>query len=83
MQRGDAPAEEICANHLNREPNNLKVVDPGDCNCELPILRVEVAPILATDYLLLPGQAERLRVFLLDPAPLGPPFFPLLAIETP
>ena len=58
MQRGNAPAEEIYADHLNREPDSLQAVDPGDCNCELPILRVGVAPILATGYLLLPGDAE-------------------------
>lgn len=81
LQRGDAAAKEVGANHFYCEPGIPETVDPGNCDCELLILRIEGAPVLAADHFRSSGQTERLRIFLLNPAPFGPPFIPLLTIE--
>lgn len=82
LHGSDATAEEISANHLYCEPGNPETMDPGNCDCELLVLRIEAAPVLAANHFRLSERAERLWIFLLNPAPLGPPFVPLLAVET-
>ena len=49
LQRGDAAVEEVGINHLDCKPDSLEVLDPGACDYELLVLRVEVAPITAID----------------------------------
>ena len=76
MQRSDSAAEEILPNHLQGKPGNGEVVDPGGGDLELVVLGIDVAPVVPADRRRLAYPAELLRIVLLNPAPLSPPFFP-------
>ena len=53
-------------------------MDPGGGDCELPVVGIELAPVIAADQRLPTDLAELLRILLLDLAPPAMPFLPPL-----
>ena len=57
-------------------------MDPGGGDCELPVVGIELAPVIAADQRLPTDLAELLRILLLDLAPPAMPFIPLVLCGT-
>lgn len=77
LQRSDPATKKISAHHLNGEAGSSETMDSGDSDCELLVMSIKTAPILAVDYLRLSGQAEWRKFIFLNPAPIYPPLIPL------
>lgn len=81
VQWSNAAADEIRPNHLQGEPDNGEAMDSGGGDCELPILGVDIAPIVSADRLRLANLEKFLWVLLLNLAPLALPLLPPLLLS--
>ena len=82
LQRGDAPAKEICADSSYSQPGKPETQDPSSGDLQLVVVRGQSAPIIASHCWGLAQGGERLRVLLYNPAPVCSPLIPL-AVELP
>ena len=78
MQWSDPATDEVRPDHLKGEPGLGEPEDPGGGDRELLVVSVDVTPIASADRRRRANFRERRRVFLFDPAPPSPPFFPPL-----
>ena len=79
LQRGDAPAKEICADSSYSQPGKPEAQYPGGGDLQLVIVRGQSTPIIASHCWGLAQGGERLRVLLYNPAPVCSPLIPLAA----
>ena len=69
--------KKICANSAYSEPGKPEAKDPGDGNLQPIVFRGHVTPIAAACYWGLVPGGKRLRVLLVNPAPVCSPFLRL------